>query len=253
MTDHQKSDDIPKTYSDDEIWRIAIYEPKKLAAFTENMSKRLKLLAEKRNTEMAEGSERLRLEDRPVVEALRKVGICVEELWDLDRRRWPYPAAISVLLEHLQLPYSDKLRAGIARALVLPAPEVRRAWPILVEQYIKTPSGWGIQGPGDTKKFQLLAKYYLANVLVASVTDETIPELISLLKDRRNGTSRVLLLSALRKRRSKNALAQQAILDLREDTDLASEIAAWKPLSPISSDRSTAGRDQKGSVEKTTV
>ncbi|CBJ41556.1 conserved protein of unknown function [Ralstonia solanacearum CFBP2957] len=61
-----------------------------------------------------------------------------------------------------------------------------------------------------------------------AVTDETLPELIALAKDRTQGESRVLLLSALKKRRNKNPLAKQAIEELASDPDLEKEIASWR-------------------------
>ncbi len=88
--------------------------------------------------------------------------------------------------------------------------------------------GWGIKVPGDTKEYRLGAKDGLACALSVAVTDETLPELIALAKDRTQGESRVLLLSALKKRRNKNPLAKQAIEQLASDPDLEKEIASWR-------------------------
>lgn len=59
------------------------------------------------------------------------------------------------------------------------------------------------------------------------MTDETLPELIALAKDRTQGESRVLLLSALKQRRNKNPPAKQAIAELASDPELVREIASW--------------------------
>ncbi len=126
------------------------------------------------------------------------------------------------------MPYSDVTRETIARSLAVPEPEVQKAWPLLIEEYRKAPMGWGIKAPGDTKEYRLGAKDGLACALSAAVTDETLPELIALAKDRTQGESRVLLLSALKKRRNKNPLAKQAIEELASDPDLEKEIASWR-------------------------
>jgi hypothetical protein len=60
------------------------------------------------------------------------------------------------------------------------------------------------------------------------VTEDTLPELIALAQDRFLGDSRVLLLSALKKRRNKHPLVKQALVELASDPDLAKEIASWR-------------------------
>ncbi len=151
----------------------------------------------------------------------------VESVWDCVNTSTPCPEAIPILLKHLLLPYSDVVREGIARALAVPEPEVQQAWPLLLEEFRKAPTGWGIKAPGDTTHYSLGAKHGLACALAASVTDARLPELVALVKDPTQGESRVLLLSALRKRQNKNALARQTIDALASDPLLQKEIASW--------------------------
>lgn len=141
-----------------------------------------------------------------------------------------YAEVIPVLLKHLMLPYSDKIREGIARSLAVPEPEVIKAWPLLVEEFRKAPIGWGIKLKGDTEKLKLGAKDGLACALSATVTEDTLEELIALLKDPAHGESRILLLSPLRKRRKKNPRVRQVLEELATDPDLAKSIATWKKL-----------------------
>lgn len=110
--------------------------------------------------------------------------------------------------------------------LLCPNRKFVTAWPILVKEYLRTPFGWGVKGPGDTKEFRLGAKDGLACALSVAVTEETLGELIAIAKERTQGESRVLLLPALRK--SKNPLAKRAIEELASDPDLEKEIASWK-------------------------
>lgn len=180
-----------------------------------------------KENELNERSDRIRRDEEPLLKDLREVGWDVQSVWDLVNTATAYPEAIPILLKHLLLPYCDVVREGIARALAVPEPLAQKAWPILVEEYRKAPLGWGIKAPGDTKEFCLGAKNGLACCLSVVVTEETLPELIALAKDRTLGKSRILLLSPLKKRRKKNPVVKQTIDELAEDPDLRTEIASW--------------------------
>jgi hypothetical protein len=193
---------------------------------TDDEKTRLRKINTARQQERSERSARLRVEEKPILADLRAAGLNVESVWDFVNTSTRYPEAVSILLRHLLLPYSDRTREGIARSLAVAEPEVRQAWPRLVEEYRKAPVGWGIIAPGDTKEYRLGAKDGLACALAVAVTDETLADLIAIAKDRAHGESRILLLSALRK--SKNRLAKQAIEELANDPDLEKEIASWR-------------------------
>ena len=160
---------------------------------------------------------RWRAEDEPILAELHEVGVDVKSTWDLINTSTRHEEAIPILLKHLQLPHSDRIREGIARALAVP--EARYAWPTLVAEFKKAPMGL------ENGKL-LCAKDGLAIALAATATDAVIEELIALAKDRSHGNYRLFLLSALRK--SKNPLARQALDQLASDPDLADEIAKWK-------------------------
>lgn len=170
----------------------------------------------------------IRTEQEPILAGLREVGFHVQSVWDFVNTSDPYPEAISILLAHLVLPYSDVVKEGIARALAVPVPHVQAAWPILSEEFRNAPSGWGIKAFGDIQEFRLGAKDGLACALTAAVTDETLTDLIALTMDRTHGESRVLLLSALRERWRKNPLVKSTIECLANDPQLKKEIASWK-------------------------
>ncbi|MEQ6352858.1 hypothetical protein [Ralstonia pseudosolanacearum] len=171
---------------------------------------------------------RMHAEQAPLLNDLHAIGLRINSVSDLINTAERYEKAIPVLLRHLLISYSDVTKETIARSLAVPEPEVQKAWPLLVEEYRKAPMGWGIKAPGDTKEYRLGAKDGLACALSVAVTEETLPELIALAKDRTQGESRVLLLSALKKRRNKNPLAKQAIEELASDPDLEKEIASWR-------------------------
>jgi hypothetical protein len=146
--------------------------------------------------------------EAPLVEELRKVGVSVTSVWDLVNSVDTPPQALPVLLKHLQDRYPDAIREGIARALAVPA--AKFAWPVLVKLYE--------QEQGRQTKDGLAVA--LANI----ADDETIDELISVIRDRRHGGSRVLLLSALG--RSPLPRAQEALAQLADDPELYKEVQA---------------------------
>lgn len=171
-----------------------------------------------RERTLAERAARYRAEQATLLSELRAAGLKIQAVSDLINTSKKYEQAIPILLRHLQKPYSDVTRETIARSLAVP--EAREAWPILVSEYRKAPMGISEDG------FRLSAKDGLACALSVTATDEVLEELIGLAKERTHGTSRLLLLSGLRK--SKNPLAKQALMELASDPDLAKEIASWR-------------------------
>jgi hypothetical protein len=65
----------------------------------------------------------LRVAEQPIVAALRGVGVQVDSVWDLVNTSEPYPAALPVLMEHLERGgYPDRVMESLGRALaVMPA------------------------------------------------------------------------------------------------------------------------------------
>jgi hypothetical protein len=160
---------------------------------------------------------RFRAEEEPILADLRAIGCNVMSVWSVVKTSDRYSDVIPILLKHLLLSYSDRVKEGIARALGAPA--AKDAWPILVAEYRKAPMGV-VDG------VRLGAKSGLAAALAETVTDNVIDELIALAKDRSHGSSRLLLLKGLRK--SKVAAAKKALEELATDPELAKEIASWK-------------------------
>jgi hypothetical protein len=213
----------------EELERMSVEEIYK-AKLTEEERAILREINKLREQRRQERSERLSVEEQPILAELRAVGCNVHSVWDLVNTASPYPEAVQVLLKHLVLTYSDRTREAIARSLAVRDPQVREAWSLLVKEYIEAPHGKGIVAPGDTHELSLSAKDGLACALAVSVTDETMDELIKLIKDKSNGESRILLLSALRK--SKNPKAKAALIELAFDSQLEKEISSWSRKKP---------------------
>jgi hypothetical protein len=151
--------------------------------------------------------EELRQAEAPLVQALAEVGLDVKSVWDLvNRATRRYPEAMPVLLDHLQRPYPDAIRDGIARALTVA--EARSHWDVLTRLYREE------QGRRT--------KDGLAVAIGGIATDDVLEDVIDLAKDTRHGTSRVLLLLALE--RSKDPRAQQTLMELGTDPELQKEV-----------------------------
>jgi hypothetical protein len=195
---------------------------------TDGEKVRLREINKAREQDRVASVARIRVEAATLLTELQAAGLRIQSVGNLIGMSERYEAAIPILLRHLQMPYSDAVKETIARSLAVPEQEVRNAWPILVEEYRKAPMGWGIKGAGDTKEYKLGAKDGLACALSVAVTDETLEELIDIAKDRTHGESRLLLLSALKKRKDKNPRAKKAIEELANEPEFAKEIASWR-------------------------
>jgi hypothetical protein len=176
----------------------------------------LRAINQERAHRRAAWSKQLRTEQEPLLADLRAIGMDVNSVWDLVNTSDRYTKAIPVLLEHLVRNYSDRTKEGIARALAVP--DAKDAWSVIAAEYRRAPQG-------EENGIRLEAKSGLAAALSAAATDDVIEQLASLAKDRSNGDSRLLLLSALRK--SKTAAARNALEELAGDPALQKEIASW--------------------------
>jgi hypothetical protein len=143
--------------------------------------------------------------EAPLVKELREAGIEIASVWDLVNSPNTYPQSLPLLLEHLQRPYPDAVREGIARAMAVP--DAKFAWPILMKLY---------EEGAETR-----TKDGLAVAISAIADQQNIDEIIRLVRDDRHGASRVLLLSALG--RLPLPQARKALMDLGGDPALQKE------------------------------
>ena len=147
----------------------------------------------------------------PVVEALQAAGCPVSSPYELlrlaDEKPRLYLAAIPVLLDHLQRPYPPHARAEIAAALFRKPAEL--AWNQIVGLY--------------RKELDQRVRGELANVIILCANKARLGEVIDLVRDPKNGPSRLILLTTLQRSRDPRALA--TIMDLANDPDLIKEIA----------------------------
>jgi hypothetical protein len=162
---------------------------------------------------LAERAARSKADQAPLLTDLAASGVKAESVWDLVNTASSYNQALPVLLAHLQKPYPNSVREGIARALAVPATR-QIGWPTLVDEFRKT----------DVRNKQV--KDGLAVALAGASDDSVLVDLIELARDKSHGSSRVLLLLGIK--RSKQPEAKQAIAELANDPQLAEEIKSWR-------------------------
>lgn len=147
--------------------------------------------------------------EAPLVQELQAAGFHVRTVWDLVNTSVPYQEALPILVKHLQLPYPERVREGIARALaVKPAIE---HWDILSRLF-------EIESDVTTTG----VKWGLGCALSAAATDDVIDDVIRLVRNPQHGGNRLALLDALA--RSTTPQAQKTLAELGTDPELATAI-----------------------------
>jgi hypothetical protein len=104
----------------------------------------------------------------------------------------------------------------LARALAIP--KASYLWPQLVELFKNEKKNPDYGRP--------LVKEGLAVALSVTVTEKTLNDLIGLVRDERQGATRVFLLSPLIKRAKRPEIAE-LLVSLKDDPDLKEEVKAW--------------------------
>jgi HEAT repeat protein len=161
---------------------------------------------ERQDEELRRKEAEWRRAEAPLVEQLREAGFEVDSAWDLVNTSTPYPAALPILLEHLERSYPDRVREGIARALAVR--DARFAWETLIRLYRQEEASSN-------------AKDGLAVALAAVSDDDVLDDLISLARDSAHGESRLLLLRGLK--RSRTLQARTALEEFAADPVLGQE------------------------------
>ena len=127
-------------------------------------------------------------------------------MWDLVNTQKPYPKAVPVLFEHLESGYPEPIREGIARALAVP--EANTFWGRILAHYKGEKSGRLKDG--------------LAVALAGAATPKERTTLLEVVRNRRHGPSRLLLLPALI--RLSPATAEEVLEEFKDDPDLRKEV-----------------------------
>lgn len=137
---------------------------------------------------------------------LSKVGVLIDDIYDLVNTKEPYPIAIPVLLNLLKNGIEHiGIREGIIRALAVKE-AIGVANPVLFEEYNKTP------------KDKMLLKWAIGNTVYTTITEDYIEKVIAIVKDKSNGMSRQMFVLALGKIKSTDT--ENVLIELLDDNEV---------------------------------
>jgi hypothetical protein len=165
----------------------------------------------KRQRELKNMQE-FRVETETLNNELRALGYEIETVYDLSCAKTARKSAVPILLNHLEKQYSWRVFAAICQALTVK--DARTAWVTIVNIYKNLANFDG--GKDNTRKD------WIANLIAFLVWEKTWDEYIELIRDKRNGTSRILLLGKIL--RSKRPERDQLLDEFSNDPELAIEI-----------------------------
>lgn len=181
---------------------------KELKEYTEEVLSLAKLI----------GIERAK-EHQALTDELAEVGINIKNIYDLVNTKIKYPKAIPILIKHLQVDYSDKVKEGIVRALTVPEAK-GLVVPLLVKEYL--------QLPNDKENL----RWVIGNAVNVTITKDEVANIFPIVLNKENGLSRQMFVAALGKIKTDNV--KSVLLQLSNDDDKVIRDEAKKALKKVS-------------------
>jgi hypothetical protein len=163
----------------------------------------------RREDEEMRVSATLKEEEKTLVSDLKTLGVLVNSVWDLVNTSDQYPVAIPMLTRHLSMPYSQRTKEGIARALTVPygGSETLRA---VVKEFNR-----------QNANSETSLKWVLGNAIGTIATPADADMLIQLVMDRSNGKSRAMIVLALPRVVRDRARLRDVLRELERDGDVS--------------------------------
>lgn len=213
MTKSRKSLSSRAPLTDAELEQLTAYSFGKVK-LTEDEKLRFRAINERRRQAIQRNALEYSQAEAPLVNELNAAGAQVSSVWDLVNTKAKYPQLLPILFAHLDRPYPQRVREGIARALAVR--EARLLWSALVDRYL---------AEADTSANGMKWALHLA---IAAAADGTVLDsLVRLACDRRHGRNRAFFIDALA--RIDDPRSRAAIAELASDPDLAGDIARVMP------------------------
>jgi HEAT repeat protein len=151
---------------------------------------------------MVEEANKIKLE-------LAKVGITVNDIYDLVNTDKPYPAAVPVLLDLLQEGIEHVgIKEGVIRALAVKE-AIGKASPVLLDEYSKI------------SKDKMLLRWAIGNTIYITITEDDVERILPIVQDKDNGMSRQMFVAALGKVTS--GKAEDVLIKLLDDDEVAAQ------------------------------
>lgn len=140
---------------------------------------------------------------------LAKVGITVNDIYDLVNTDKPYPAAVPVLLDLLQEGIEHiGIKEGVIRALAVKE-AIGKASPVLLDEYSKIP------------KDKMLLRWAIGNTIYITITEDDVERILPIVQDKENGMSRQMFVAALGKVTS--GKTEDVLIKLLDDEEVAAQ------------------------------
>lgn len=154
-------------------------------------------------------------------EELLAVGVTVTSIYDLINSQDRYDVALPVLLLHVNKAYPDVIREGLMRSFGRPwARDL--AWDAVLKAYLGEPNKSGIAPAGEVGA-PSGPKDGMAVALAEMAKPSDLKTLIDLIREPKNGPSRIFFVKNLS--RSRSAEAFDVLAKLSADPELEQEIA----------------------------
>lgn len=148
----------------------------------------------------------MQIEAQKVRYELAKIGIVVNNIYDLVNSNNRYPAAIPVLLELLQEGIQSLgIKEGIIRALAVKEAKGRTG-SVLITEYNRLP------------KDEMLVRWAIGNTLYRTIVEDNVESILPIVLDNTNGMSRQMFVAALGKVKSDQA--ENALIQLLDDEEV---------------------------------
>lgn len=139
---------------------------------------------------------------------LLKVGLKVNDVYDLVNSAKSYSSAIPVLINLLKEGVQPiKLREGVIRALAVKE-AIGKIGKLLIDEYNKTP------------KNEVMLRWAIGNTFFTTAKNENVDDVIEIVSNKSNGISRQMFVSSLGKLKSEKS--ENVLIELLGDSEVAS-------------------------------
>jgi HEAT repeat protein len=146
------------------------------------------------------------VDENKIKSELGKVGMSINDIYDLVNTNEPYPLAVPVLLDLLKEDFEDiRDKQGVVRALAVKE-AIGKASPILIAEYNRV-----------SKEFSSY-RWAIGNTIYTTITDDDVESILPIIKDKENGMSRQMFVAALGKVKSEKA--EDVLIDLLDDEEV---------------------------------
>jgi HEAT repeats len=137
---------------------------------------------------------------------LGKVGICVNNIYELVNIKKPYPLAIPVLIDLIKEDFEDiREKEGVVRALAVKE-AIGMAGPVLISEYNRTP------------KELIFYRWAIGNTVYSIITENDIESILQIVQNKENGMSRQMFVAALGKVGS--GKVEEVLIKLLDDEEV---------------------------------